>query len=157
MKKPVDSSRDHEEMPNPMNALAYCGLYCQACSFKVAYEEQDRNHLRAMPAEFDRHKEEPLKPCIGCRNDPDSSCEIAKCARERSLLHCGDCPVFPCERITEFTSDGIPHHAEAMANLERIKQIGELSWLVEQEARYRCSCGSRYSWYLQTCLHCSKI
>ena len=57
-------SIDHEEMPNPMNALAYCGLYCQACGFKVAYEEQDRNHLRAMPAKYDRYKEDPLEPAM---------------------------------------------------------------------------------------------
>jgi len=151
----VAGSIDHEEMRNPMNALAYCGLYCQACSFKVAYEEQDRNHLRAMPAKYDRCKEDPLEPCTGCRNDPDPSCEIRNCARECALLHCGDCPAFPCERITAFASDGIPHHAEAMANLKRIKQIGELGWFVEQEARYRCSCGSRYSWYVRICLRCS--
>lgn len=141
-------------MPNPMNALADCGLDYQACGFKVAYEDQDRHHLRAMPTKYDRDKEEPLEPCLDCRNDPDLSCEIRNCAQEHSLFHCGGCPSFPCERITVFASDGMPHHAEAMANVERIKQGGEVVRLVEQEARYRCSCGLRTSRYVSTCFRC---
>ncbi len=33
--------------------IAYCGLYCGACSFKVAFEEQNREHLMRMPAKYE--------------------------------------------------------------------------------------------------------
>jgi hypothetical protein len=36
--------------------IAYCGLYCGACSFQVAYETEDRKHIDSMPSRYDKYK-----------------------------------------------------------------------------------------------------
>ena len=42
------------------NKIAYCGLYCGACSFKVAYDENARKHLQNMPSKYDEFPRELL-------------------------------------------------------------------------------------------------
>jgi hypothetical protein len=137
-----------------LGLLAYCGLYCGACSFRVAFLEGERRHLLPMPAKYDKYKDAPLEDCPGCRaDDQGSECKIRNCAGERNLAHCGDCPDFPCKRITDFSSDGTPHHSEAIPNLRAIREMGVDAWLAEQKARFACSCGKRLSWYARRCIH----
>ena len=47
--------------------IAYCGLYCGACSFKVGYEENSEKHVIRMPSMYDQFKGQPLVFCPGCR------------------------------------------------------------------------------------------
>ena len=138
--------------------IAYCGLYCVACSFKTACEEKDMRHILAMPGKYDKHKTAPLEaPCAGCKPDPDScgDCGIRTCAEAKGVGHCGACADFPCERITAFANDGIPHHMETLANLRALRDLGEEKWLQQQKERWTCSCGARLSWYLAQCPKCS--
>jgi hypothetical protein len=135
--------------------VAYCGLYCGACSFRVAAQESDRQHLEAMPSKYDSYKDAPLEVCSGCRQESGVCGHgIRECARNRALGHCGACPEFPCARIREFNDDGIPHHTEAIANLERLKRVGEEAWLADQERNWTCVCGARFSWYRRECPKC---
>ena len=139
------------------NLIAYCGLYCGACSFKLANDENDRQHLSAMPSRYDKCKEIPLQFCPGCRliNQCDS-CEIRDCAQDNQLSHCGLCEKFPCDKITEFNDDGVPHHAEVIENLKMLKDMGEERWLKYQERKWRCECGAKISWYVKNCFKCGK-
>ncbi|HVP56612.1 MAG TPA: DUF3795 domain-containing protein [bacterium] len=137
-----------------LSLLAYCGLYCGACSFKIAFLESERGHLLSMPAKYDKYKSARLENCPGCRaNDQDSGCKIRNCAKERKLAHCGDCGDFPCKMVAAFSSDGIPHHSEILANLGAIREIGADAWLVHERDRFTCSCGKRLSWYTRKCIH----
>lgn len=139
--------------------IAYCGIWCGACSFRLACQETEREHLRAMPAKYDRFKSEPLgMPCGGCKPDPNSSgdCGIRICAKGRGLRHCGLCADFPCARLKDFAADGIPHHAKAIADLGMIAREGEAAWVEREEKRWRCQCGTRLSWYLSACPKCGK-
>lgn len=134
------------------NLIAFCGLYCGACSFRVAAQENDRRHLRDMPARYDAYKDVPMDVCPGCRQDSrDGQCAIRDCARKHGLTDCGQCPDFPCPRIRSFNDDGVPHHAESISNLTRLTETGEEAWLREQEQRWTCACGARLSWYLKEC------
>jgi hypothetical protein len=137
-----------------LNLLAYCGLYCGACSFKVAAVEQDRKHLAQMPTKYDHLKTQPLEECRGCRaDDRCGDCGIKDCARARGVAHCGECGGFPCSLMVQFCSDGIPHHAEVIGNIQRIRQAGPRQWLEENAAAYACRCGKRLSWYVRDCIH----
>jgi len=70
------------------NLVAYCGLYCSACSFKVAYDENDKRHILEMPAHYDQYKDKPLQFCPGCKLDEQGSkCEIRNCAKNKGLNH----------------------------------------------------------------------
>ena len=144
---------------NNNSMLAYCGLYCGACSFKVAYEENERAHLAAAPSKYDKYKNEPLQPCAGCKPDPDScgDCGIRTCAKAKGYRHCGECADFPCVRLLDFGADGSPHHAQALLNLKDLKEMGEAKWLELQERRWKCSCGARLSWYVSKCPKCGEI
>lgn len=137
-----------------LSLLACCGLYCGACSFRVAALEQNRRHLAALPAKYDQLKDQPLEECRGCRiDDFCGDCAIKRCAQARGVDHCGDCGEFPCERSEKFSSDGVPHHAATIANIERIRQIGPQRWLAESAAAHTCRCGQRLSWYVKDCIH----
>ena len=54
---------------NDLTLLAYCGLYCGACSFKVAFQEQNRGHLFAMPQKYAEYKDSELEDCAGWMTD----------------------------------------------------------------------------------------
>jgi hypothetical protein len=137
-----------------MNLLAYCGLYCGACSFRVAALEQERKHLTAMPAKYDHLKDHPLEECRDCRiDDFCGDCAIKKCARAKNIDHCGECGEFPCDRIVKFSSDGVPHHAKVIDSIRRIREIGSRRWLDESEKAFACRCGKRLSWYVKDCIH----
>ena len=143
-------------MPNEL--IAYCGLYCDACSFKVAFEEQNREHLLRMPEKYDYLKNTPLEWCPGCRlENRCGECAIRDCAIEKRLEYCSLCCDFPCEKLLKFNNDGIPHHAESIENLKALKTMGTEQWLVVQKAKWMCACTARYSWYVQECQKCATV
>lgn len=138
------------------NLIAYCGLYCGACSFKVAFESDNYEHVLRMPAQYDHLKNAPLEFCPGCRLDNQcGDCDIRDCAKSKNIDYCGSCFEFPCEKLEKFNADGKPHHAESISNLKLLREIGETKWLELQEEKWTCSCGTKYSWYLQECEKCN--
>ncbi|UCC11805.1 MAG: DUF3795 domain-containing protein [candidate division WOR-3 bacterium] len=137
--------------------LAYCGLYCGACSFKAAYDKNLREHIMTLPSQYDEYKDKPLQFCPGCRMDPGGAdCEIRNCARDKSVDHCGVCDDFVCDKIADFCSDGVPHHSEILSNLYTVREIGEDAWLERQRSKWTCECGATISWYLRKCVQCDK-
>jgi hypothetical protein len=139
------------------NLVAYCGIYCGACSYKVAYDEKKIEHIMNMPTKYDKYKSLPLEFCPGCKEDNEcGTCAIRECARTKELEHCGLCSEYPCNKITEFTNDGIPHHAETKENLRSLMEIGVEKWLQEQKNAFTCPCGEKFSLYLKECEKCNK-
>lgn len=141
----------------PSELIAYCGLYCGACSFRQAYQENDRKHIEAMPSCYDHLKNNPLEYCPGCRLENNcGECKIRDCAIEKNHNHCGECSYFPCDKIITFNTDGKPHHSETLDNLKLLNEVGEKSWLEYMDKKWACSkCGARLSWYLKSCT-CSR-
>jgi hypothetical protein len=104
-------------------------------------------------------REEASMCCKGCLSDvlaiPCRICGIRECAQGRGLTNCSQCPDMPCQLVIDFNNDGMPHHGEALVNLERQKEIGIDAWLVEQGERWCCvQCGSPLSWYDVECPDC---
>ena len=140
------------------NLVAYCGLYCGACSFKVAYEVNNNKHLMNMPTKFDEYKNMPLQSCPGCKSDNEcGDCQIKSCAESKELEHCGLCKEFPCEIIINFNNDGIPHHGESLENLKQLKSIGIEQWVKQQDEKWTCNCGEKLSWYFKKCDLCQLL
>lgn len=142
-------------MPSPINLLAYCGLYCGACSFKVAFDEKSREHIKNMPEKYDQYKNAKLEFCPGCRLDNQrGDCKIRNCAISKGLIHCGECTDFPCVTLKTFNDDGMAHHADCIPNLKMIKEKG-MDWFLDHQEKYwTCSCGAKTSWYLKNCVKC---
>jgi len=147
-------------MTSALDLIATCGLYCGACSFKLAFDENERAHVRAMPSRYDKAKEAELEACPGCRGEATACgadpCKIRACARECELTHCGLCAEFPCSVLSAFANDGVPHHGETLGNLNRLREVGESAWFIEQRARWTCACGAKLSWYLLECPKCGR-
>jgi hypothetical protein len=55
--------------------------------------------------------------------------------------------------LKAFYEDGVRHHAMALNNAERIREIGPDIWLGEQEKEHECECGERKLWFAEECTH----
>ena len=73
--------------------LTVCGLDCDQCPDKIENK------------------------CPGCRateGRPEwGACDVYMCAKEKQLLHCGFCDVFPCANLTEKA----PHCVQLLKDL----------------------------------------
>ena len=140
-------------MPLNIEKLAYCGIYCDQCSYKVAFEEQSVKHLEAVPFELTKvvaGKQLDLSAfdCECCKGRCICGpCDIKDCASKKSLDSCAECEIFPCEAIDDFGNDGKPHHRAAVENLKSICENGVEKWFESLEPELRCHCGERQSWY----------
>lgn len=139
-------------MPFDPTMLAYCGLYCEQCCFKVTHDERDARHLEHSPYSFspDRFSE---CACAGCKTDNNCGpCNMRTCAIEKDLDHCANCDTFPCAHILRFERDDRPHHTTAIENLRAIRRLGTERWYAQIIApTLNCAvCGQRQSWYF-TC------
>jgi len=142
---------------------AVCGLYCGACPtyrFKRDDTPERYQELRKSLAERWGVPEEEIE-CDGCLSNGKLTpycrdCKMRLCAQEKEgVTRCADCPEFPCQLITNFNNDGVPHHGEVMKNIQRQKQIGVYEWLEEEYERLRCQfCGVSLDWYARTCHRC---
>lgn len=82
--------------------IAYCGLDCEKCDAYLATVRDDQA-LREKTAElWARLNHAPILPehinCQGCRADGaktvfcENLCGIRRCALEKGVATCGDCP-----------------------------------------------------------------
>ena len=140
--------------------LAYCGIYCPECSFRVAYETQSREHLFSMPKKYDSFKNKALEDCKcdGCKQiNICGDCDIKDCAISKKIEHCGECQDFPCKILLDFANDRVPHHKNAMKNLNFIKNNGMEKFLDKMNNYIFCDCGEKLSWYSEKCISCGKV
>jgi len=133
-----------------MKYLAYCGLYCGACSSIMAYEKSKGDLNVSLETDDD-------SPCTGCRSAEQCDCEFAVCNIAHESESCGFCPEFPCAKIIEFNNTEWPHHYVVLENLARMKEIGLDAWLEEQKKLWSCkTCGARTHWYQSKCSVCGE-
>ncbi len=105
--------------------IAYCGLDCERCDAYLATINNDQA-LREKTAElWAKLNNAPILPehinCQGCRVEGvktifcDSLCGIRKCAQNKGVTTCGDCPdIKTCQLIESITSN----NPEALKNLK---------------------------------------
>ena len=140
-----------------LTLLAFCGLYCGACSHYRASLPEGQ-HLMDEAAR--RGRTQADFTCRGCRSGSRyihpgcANCAIRACAEAKGLLHCGLCPELTCERLAAFQHDGHIHHLDVIRQLEALAQAGPQDWLAEQARLWTCICGAAYSWYETICVRC---
>lgn len=141
--------------PGDKTFITYCGVYCGSCGLRTAGVERDERHLSPRAARLDSIEKAYWTSCPGCRSgEHRADCDFRICATSKGHELCIHCADFPCERHREFNSDGVPHHAGALASLEQLKAVGEVAWLDSQRERWTCRCGAPLTWYLAHCLKC---
>lgn len=128
-----------------------CGLYCRLCALRARVPGQAqalRETLRKDAVEYWGPGLPGFKEfwgfldmltgadggCPGCRaggGPPD--CKVRRCAAEKGLKLCVDCPGWPCLSL-RFLIDSYPSFLD---DSRRLREIGLEAWLAEQEERAR--------------------
>jgi len=145
--------------------VAVCGLFCGACTLYRARHDIDRKDApEIIKRTADRWKVAPEQlTCEGCLSDGPltpycAACAMKKCAAAKGITRCADCAGFPCETITKFSNDGVPHHASVLKAVRRQKKIGIDEWYEEEFERVRCQlCGVSLDWYATVCHRCGTV
>jgi hypothetical protein len=137
---------------------AVCGLFCPACTVYIGTNE-DPERLKALASRIGRKVEE--LECHGCRTDKrcffcTSLCTMAKCAAQKGVDFCGQCPEYPCSDLRTFQA-AMPHRIELWEWLERINDAGYETWYAEMIEHFSCrTCGTINSAYDLKCRKCGE-
>jgi hypothetical protein len=131
MEKRVDCKQSFSSNPDKKLA-AVCGLFCPTCSLFIGTIE-DETRLQTISKRFQFPPEE-LKG-HGCRSEKRGLycrkyCKITKCAAEKGIDFCGECPEYPCNDLKTFQGQ-MPHRIELWESQERIKKVGYNKWYAE--------------------------
>lgn len=114
-----------------------CGINCSTCDIYQAYTRRDVEWQRKIAkAIFDEDTEVAPEQitCDGCGGrleihwSPD--CKMMRCAHERGLFACSQCPEFPCPDLETFYSKG---YEKTKQNALRQREIGLEAWWREQQ------------------------
>ena len=110
-----------------MPCLAYCGIDCETCSYRETVN---------------------CKTCREYKGDIwHGSCAVAKCVLSKGLDNCGECDIFPCKLLIDYSydaehgDDGLrirnlcQHNRRAQLGNSNLMQIGILVNDVEQAAK----------------------
>ena len=146
------------------NLIAPCGLYCGACTIRLAGKRGDTKLLEQIAEVLSVQRGRTIRTedlaCEGCLSPGVVAivcrdCALRACALEKGLKHCSQCSDSPCQQIIDFNNDGLPHHGEVLENIHRQQQTGVNAWVEEQERRWGCShCSCVIDWYAAQCPDC---
>ena len=144
MMNEINSKKKRVNMTNRRNELAPCGVFCEACpSFN--------------------------KTCLGCSSEnimqnrkSKWNCKIRRCCvDEHKFDSCSQCSEFThCKLIIRLQQSHLGekkfrYREEIIDNLNRIKEIGKVSWLKDQQIKYNCQeCEATVIFYYYECLNC---
>ncbi|MBP5405926.1 DUF3795 domain-containing protein [bacterium] len=126
IKKELHSLERHTNFGICFNMIAYCGLNCGKCDAYIATKNNDDalrektaklwselNHTTILPEHIN---------CSGCRADGvktvfcESICAVRKCAMQKGLESCGDCPEMKkCPILGAITAN----NPDALKNLKK--------------------------------------
>ena len=121
---------DKEKNSKGKRMIAYCGLACSDCKAYIATQKND-DALRAETAkEWSERFKIQVKPtdinCDGCPTDSGrlvaycAMCNIRKCAREKKLTSCAECPEYSCAKLDKFLANS----PQARKTLESMRKPG---------------------------------
>jgi len=113
-----------------INLAAPCGIYCGACR-QYLLKKKDLLEERGYK-----------QGCDGCRIRNKNCAFIRRdCSaiRKKEFNFCYECNDFPCDNLEMIDLKYQETYSVNMVgNLKRIKEIGAVKWLKEQEKLYTC-------------------
>ena len=86
------------------NLAAVCGLFCTSCGLYIGTKEEPEK-LEALAQRLGKLVSD--MECHGCRTDKRSffcrtECTMTKCAADKGIDFCGECPEYPCADLKDF-------------------------------------------------------
>lgn len=138
--------------------MAYCGLYCDACSVYIA-SQFNKERLQVIAGKMNVPVEE--MHCNGCKSDIISkhckTCNIKACCTEKGFQSCAECADVPCDILKEFQPK-MPHRAELFESLAYLAEHGQEEWFARMHADLGCAeCGTINSPYYIKCRECGHM
>ena len=134
---------------------APCGVFCPTCFLYMGNHDDPARLPHAsvvlgVP-------EEDLR-CEGCGSSRTAarcaSCAVRRCAEERGVDSCADCPEFPCSLLRD-AQEKSPQLREAEASLHVRREQGFSGWFLRTQEEFRCPhCGTLNSVYDLWCRSC---
>jgi len=126
--KKGDEVKKEEGKKEEKKMIAKCGLVCSECPAYIATQKND-DTLRAETAKkWSEMFKADIKPsdinCDGCQSEGQrlfsycQTCEIRKCAREKNLATCADCPDYSCEKLDKFLAQ-VPEARKVLEGLRK--------------------------------------
>jgi hypothetical protein len=120
--------------------LAPCGMNCMVCYV----------HLKK------------VKPCCGCLSEskykPErcNHCKIKDCARNKGLVHCFECPEFPCQPIKNLEKSYLKRYQSSLLENSRlVKAAGLEVFFQKEKLRWTCQkCQGVISLHGKDCSEC---
>lgn len=137
---------------NPLQLVAYCGLYCGLCANRnripkrakllkeTLHDEGMDSWYKYIPSmkntfpTFWKFLEKLMNMNCTCRTGggpPD--CKIRECAKKKEVDTCPLCSEYPCRLIESLAE----HYVAAIQDGKRLKKTGLKMWVKEQEKRAR--------------------
>ena len=108
--------------------IAFCGLVCTECPAFIATQEDDREGLKRVAAQWSQQFNTSIAPedciCDGCLafegrlSSYCHVCEIRACGIKRDVQNCAYCDDYPCQELEKFFAFA----PDAKATLEGIRQ-----------------------------------
>ena len=98
------------EKGTSMHSSSYCGVNCEKCGVYIAAVTSDEHLKEKMAKEWGALYKRAFKTedisCEGCKSGIVftlcARCDIKTCNESRDIDNCGECAVFPCDRIQRF-------------------------------------------------------
>jgi hypothetical protein len=108
--------------------IAKCGLVCSDCPAYIATKNNDDLLREETAKKWSAMFKVDIKPsdinCDGCQSESQrlfsycQTCEIRKCARDREVETCADCPDYSCEKLDKFLAD-VPEARKVLEGLRK--------------------------------------
>ncbi len=112
--------------------FAVCGIDCMTCSIHLRTEEE-------LEYQKSRNRDADMVRCDGCRSDRNAchwgrDCALLECCvYERGLEFCGECPDFPCHKVSEWAGEW-DHHRIAVEKMKEMKAVRKENWMRQRLA-----------------------
>ena len=150
-----------KEIVRNTELIGRCGLFCGACDNYLAFKPGKEKLL-----ENEKFQNKENEYCEGCNSEKVSAhcsiCKMRLCAIDKNIISCGDCECFPCTEIVKFKNEGdkfsgAKHRKYIFDNINEYRKTGCLSWLANQDRKWTCKCGTKFSFYERNCQVCGTL
>ncbi|MCX6557274.1 MAG: DUF3795 domain-containing protein [Candidatus Aminicenantes bacterium] len=101
-----------KEVGKEKKQIAKCGIVCSECPAYIATQKNDDALRAATAKKWSEMFKSDIKAadinCNGCQSDTGplfnycNTCEIRKCAREKKVATCANCPEYSCAKLDAF-------------------------------------------------------
>jgi len=126
--KKGDEVKKEEGKKEEKKIIAKCGIVCSECPAYIATQKNDDALRAATAKKWSEMFKSDIKAadinCNGCQSETGplfnycNTCEIRKCAREKKVETCANCPEYTCAKLDAFLAN-VPEARKVLEELRK--------------------------------------